>query len=349
MRMTLTLALPLVLTAALGTVVQAEAQQKPKVQGSVENSAQDKKDETKSSGATAQRQSTQSQAAAAVLATDAVAEMIKMGVPATTVLRLVRSSPCRFDVSPKAVKKLKDNAVPDEIVEAMASCQPDLYLGWSVLPAKVVRDNYGHYVSKKYFAVDVAVYNRTENQLIVKAFEFHCRIQRDAQQQGQPTEDKALSTDPTLVRGSLEKGQIAGIRHILVGALQLVAYGGPSGAPFFKNINRKSNYQTGIALANALLKGFDENIFPDTILTYLRNWDKDEVLKRGFVIPGGDSTRGRIFLPIEVVYPRPDPRYKDAVKGKYDPTVVKQSLNSLSVLAQEVKLQANRTVTAGAQ
>jgi len=342
MRNPISVAFALALATLGSTMVSVQARQRPKAPA--EEPAKEKMDQG----------STQSQAAASVLTTEGVAQMAESGVPDLTILKLVRASPCNFDLSPEKVKKLKDNNVSDEVMEAMASCR--VYVGWSVLPAKVVRDNYGHYVSRKYFAVDIAVYNRTANQLIVNAFEFHRKVspgstqQRDEQRQEAKTkEDRTLSTDPALVRGSLQKGQIAGWRHILVGALQLVAYGGPSAAPFFKNVNRKSNYQTGIALANAILKGFDENIFPDTILTYLRNWDKDEVFKKGFVIAGGESARGRIFLPIELIYPRSDTKYKEAVKGKYDPTAVKLDLNSLSVLGQEVSFLANRTVTAGPQ
>ena len=92
-------------------------------------------------------------------------------------------------------------------------------------------------------------------------------------------------------------------------------------------------------------------MWPDTILTYLENWDKDEVFKKGFVVAAGSSKRGRIFIPIEIIYPRPLGKkagrdtynqWKQATKGNYDPEKVKKRIGTLVVLGQQITLGERR-------
>jgi hypothetical protein len=241
---------------------------------------------------------------------------------------------------------------------------PDVYIGWSVLPPKVLRDNYGHYVVNKYFGLDVAVANRssastsaasggsnTPTSVIISALEF-CP----------PTNTvKDISADPTLVRGSLQKGELTGKRSDISNSIQALGTILAPVAPFFKNAAHRANYSTGVSLLDPIKSAFDL-IWPDTIATYLTNWDKDQVFKQGFVVAAGQSERGRVFIPIEYIYPRPGKRpdknstdyagweqrqinWKIASSGKYDPEAVKKVIGSVVVLGQQATI-GGRVVSA---
>src|SRR5205809_8111827 len=115
---------------------------------------------------------------------------------------------------------LKRRGASDELLMTLTSGS-EVYIGWSVLPSKVVRDNYGRHVMNKYFGVDIVIANRNTGpggngdngdsgnaqSLIVTALEFCHRQLRD------------VSIDPTLVRGSLQKGELSGrliqVRHVI--------------------------------------------------------------------------------------------------------------------------------------
>jgi hypothetical protein len=230
---------------------------------------------------------------------------------------------------------------------------PDIYIGWSVLPPKVLRDSYGHYVVDKYFGLDVAIANRsadTSQSMIISALEF-CH-----------PEDKVkdISADPTLVRGSLQKGEMTGKRSDISNTLQAFGTVLAPVAPFFKNAAHHANFSTAVSIFSPLQSAFDL-VWPDTIATYLTNWDKDQVFKQGFVVAGGQSERGRVFIPIEYIYPRPGKKPTDATQlqkweedreawkiassGKYDPEKVKLKIGSVVVLGQEATI-GGRVVSA---
>jgi len=245
-----------------------------------------------------------------------------------------------------------------DVIKSLAT-GPDVYIGWSVLPPKVLRDNYGHYVVDKYFGLDVAIANRSQGtngsntgtSVIVSALEF-C-----------PTGNfvKDVSADPTLVRGSLQKGELTGKRADISNSIQAIGTIMAPAAPFFKNALHRATYSTGASLLSPIKSAFDL-VWPDTIATYLTNWDKDQVFKQGFVVAAGQSERGRVFIPIEYIYPRPGKKpdknskdypawearevaWKIASGGKYDPEAVKKVIGSVVVLGQQATI-GGRVVSA---
>ncbi len=268
---------------------------------------------------------------------DNIKEMVNAEVPDSVILSMIQARKGIFTISPIQVTQLKEVGASDDVLNSLAS-GPEVYIGWSVLPSKVIRDNYGLYVMNKYFAIDVAIANRGKDSLIVTALEFCHDSIRD------------VSIDPVLVRGSLQKGQLAGRRNLISHSIQGVgAIASPSSA-FFKNLIHRGTFSAGAALFTPLKTAFDL-VYPDTILTYLENWDKDEVFKKGFVVTAGGSTRGRVFIPIELIYPHPlskskakndYDKWRKATKGIYDPEDVKGDIGILVVLGQAIQLKGQR-------
>ncbi|MEP6754863.1 MAG: hypothetical protein ABJA67_05135, partial [Chthonomonadales bacterium] len=154
----------------------------------------------------------------------------------------------------------------------------DLYIGYSILPAKVVRDNYGHYVRDKFFAADVAISNRASTgTIVISTLEFcHAVILQTAAKVKSDTTAhmKDVSTDPTLVRGSLQKGELTGARSEISNTIQAIGSIMAPAAPFFKVATHRATFTTAAAMLAPLKSGFDL-VVPDTIAVYLSNWDKD--------------------------------------------------------------------------
>ncbi len=252
-------------------------------------------------------------------------------------------------------RKLAAPATADEIKELIrlhASAEvlnsvtngPEVYIGWSVIPSRIVTDNYGHYVRRKYFAIDVAIANRAKDSLIVTALEFCNNLGTEKL--------RDVTSDPALVRGTLQKGELTGTRTIVAATIQAVGDLATPSAAFFKNQVHRGTFSGIASLFNPLKTGFDL-VWPETILTYLQNWDKDEVFKKGFVVSAGGSARGRVFIPIELIYARPankkDPKYQDALRdwkeateGDFDVKKVKAAIGRLVVLGQSIELKNQR-------
>ena len=270
-------------------------------------------------------------------------DMVSAKVPEQVILSAMQGRVGVLDFTPSQIAELKAAGATDKILSNLVDGS-EVYIGWSVVPSKIVRDNYGRYVMNKYFAMDVVVANRSKEtdgqgqSLIVTALEFCHDDLRD------------VSIDPALVRGSLQKGELTGRRNTVSHAIQAIGDIASPSSAFFKNALHRGTFSAAAALFTPLKTGFDL-VAPDTILTYLENWDKDEVFKKGFVVPSGGSTRGRIFIPIELIYPRPlnkkdnDDDYNQwiqATKGNYDPEEIKRSVGTLVVLGQQITLGERR-------
>jgi len=258
----------------------------------------------------------------------------------SAILALLQTRKLAAPASPDDIRALIEHHASASVLTAVTS-GPEVYIGWSVIPSKIVADNYGHYVRRKYFAIDVAIANRSKDSLIVTALEFCNDINKEKMRE--------VSSDPPLVRGTLQKGELTGKRSIISHSIQAVGDLASPSAAFFKNTIHRGTFSGVAALFTPLRTGFDL-VWPDTILAYLQNWDKDEVFKRGFVVSAGGSTRGRAFIPIELVYPRPLDktsksysedlrRWKEATKGNFDAKDVKKKIGKLVVLGQAIELR----------
>ena len=305
-------------------------------------------------------------------AVQTIRQMVEKNVPDDVILSVVQGHISTLDLTPSDVADLAGARASAALLRSLTS-GADVYIGWSVLPAKVLRDNYGRHVTDKYFGIDVVIANRTGNStpaggtehaeepqsLIVTALEF-CHVQAGG-------ELRDVSVDPVLVRGSLQKGELTGRRNTISRAIQAIGDVAAPSAGFFKNDLHRGTFSTAAALFTPIKTGFDL-VWPDTILTYLENWDKDEVFKKGFVVPAGGSTRGRVFIPIEIIYPRPlaakngqlspdekktyesdNELYKQATKGNYDPEDVKKKIGTLVVLGQQITLGPRRRYIRGGE
>ncbi len=229
------------------------------------------------------------------------------------------------------------------------AAKKNVEVAFTVLPFNVVRDNYGHNVSDKYLALDVAVHNTSgapergggndQQLLIVKAFVFSSLSKNG---------DPSLNTDPDLVKGSIEKGQQVGVRNRSVLLLKMLGTLGTSSIVFFKAAAAKSTFSQSADMFNdPFMKGI-EGLFPDTTIRYLAKWGDDQVFKEGFLVEPGATKRGRIFLPIQTVcktlMPSPvkgDPDCREGhglKRATYDEGRIKQLLGAMQPFGEQLKL-----------
>ena len=239
--------------------------------------------------------------------------------------------------SSSAFGQPQNPATPPPNANCPANSQGQVEIGWSVLPWKIVKDNFGHYVANKYFGVDLAIHNQSTCALIVNTFIFYPPGSNG------DINGANLAVDPKLVRGSLEKGQLTGIRNIAVSAIKTTGLLATGASGFFKNVGSAASYNRGVAiLSDPFEKGF-ELIFPDTTVKYLSNYDSDEVFKNGFVMSPGQTVKGRIFIPIGTV----DASYAKKKANSFDSTEVKDRLGKIGVLGTQISGESTSFRTTG--
>jgi hypothetical protein len=203
---------------------------------------------------------------------------------------------------------------------AQQNCQSlnDVTVAWDVMPWHLVKDNFGHYIANQFIGLDVAVVNRTNDTLIVNAFQF-CPNQMTTVR---------LTTASPMVRGAIDKGQSVGMRNTTVNIIKSVGLIGVGFEGFFKAAGSSATYNRGVSIFSGPFEKGVELVWPDTTIKYLKNWDADEIFKNGFVATKGQTIRGRVFIPILAIYPK-----SAKIKAKdLDPTKVKTDINALVIV-----------------
>jgi hypothetical protein len=196
---------------------------------------------------------------------------------------------------------------PSTVLPPRNECTADacIEIATQYIPYDIARDNYGRFVADRYLTFDVAVANNTQNTLYVNAFLF---------ERAEAKTSPYLNTDAKLVRGSIEKGQLVGRRNVNIEILKTVGTVATGLSGFFKVAESAATAGRIIAAYNGPFITGISAIVPDTTVKYLNNWDQDLVFKNGFVVSKGQTERGRVFIPIETLFPefRSKPEHQKA-------------------------------------
>lgn len=216
-------------------------------------------------------------------------------------------------------------------------------IAWTVLPVKVVTDNYGHNVSNKYLAVDVLVHNNDSSaQLVIKGFHFTVQ------------QFDYVSTDPPLVRGSIEKQQDVGARNRSLQVVKTIGLLATGSEGYFHVKGASANFNRGVSIFSDPFEKGLELIFPDTTVKYLANWDSNQVFKNGFIVDAGKELTGRIFLPLEIVcsktFPNPPATNEVCRQGgffrgaRYDANQLKLRLGKVSAIGNTATILTGKPI-----
>lgn len=168
--------------------------------------------------------------------------------------------------------------------------KPQVDIMWSLVPRKIVRDNFGHYIDGRYYCIEVVIGNNSGYSLQIASVGFQPGLDH-----GRKPDDPTPAEGYRMVRGTLQKMQLVGTRAMIVNSIRGLGPILTGIGPFFHNINHKANYEQGINIfSNPFEKGL-ELIFPDTIVGQLARLD-DQVLRDGLVVPNNTQVRTVVFF-----------------------------------------------------
>jgi len=169
---------------------------------------------------------------------------------------------------------------------------------WGVLPRRITRDNFGHFISDKYYAIEVIIGNDSGYPLQIAGAGF-CLNQECPDDGGLPNKVSIAPTSSYRVtRGTLRKGQETGQRAVILHIIQALGPLATGFVAFFHNTNHKANYSSAVDIfSNPFEKGF-ELMWPDTTIQELLRLD-DQMLRDGLVIPNNTQVRTLVFFPKE--------------------------------------------------
>lgn len=171
--------------------------------------------------------------------------------------------------------------------------KPTLDVMWGVVPDEVVHDDFGHYISNKFFCVEVVIGNDTGYPVQISAVGFKMNSSLDT-----PIPSSGYRT----ARAMLEVGQLENARGYVIAALGTAGAIGTGALPFFHNVGHKANFATWVNIvSNPLQKGF-ELLVPDLTVAELNRLD-DQVLRDNVVIPNNTQVRTVVLIPKAVVLP----------------------------------------------
>jgi len=168
--------------------------------------------------------------------------------------------------------------------------EPGVDVMWTLIPGKVMADNFGHFLSARYYGLEVMIGNHCGSDLLISGVGFSPNLPDSSFYLTLP------STSYKLARGTLEKAQQVGPRALLIGAIKALGPIGTGFIPFFHELGPKANFSTGVDIfSNPLEKGL-EAVIPDTTVNELQRLD-DQYLREGTVIHNSDQPRYRVFVP----------------------------------------------------
>jgi hypothetical protein len=192
--------------------------------------------------------------------------------------------------------------------------EPEVDVSWYVMPAKILKDNFGHYIGSRYYGIEVVIGNQSGNDLLISSIEFKTPTCLDVGKIGKVEKGEKVGTPACvdtlhlilpntsykIARGTLEKEQVNGPRTLLINSIKAAGLVTLGFTPFFHAPVPKQNFTTAInILSDPFEKGLELAI-PDTISDELKRLD-DQYLRDGTIIHVEDQVRTRVFVARHVV------------------------------------------------
>jgi hypothetical protein len=219
---------------------------------------------------------------------------------------------------------------------------------WSVLPDRVVHDNFGAKVATEYFCIDAVIGNDSGYDLQIASIGFTV-----------PT----LSPDPKnpryrvpntgyrVVRGTLQRRELLSPRNLILNGIKVAGPLLTGFLPFFHNMVHTTNFSEFInIISNPLEKGFEQAV-PDTVPFQVNRLDdqtfRDDIATRT-VIPNNIQTRITTFVPKELLFPggkggfmnRRKPAEKSETvpsANRYNPGDVMRLLGDIVIIGEQIE------------
>lgn len=172
--------------------------------------------------------------------------------------------------------------------------KPALDVMWGVVPDEIVHDEFGHYISKKFFCIEVVIGNDTGYpvQIVSVGFTMDGKKSKDYE----PLPSSGYQT----ARAMLEVGQAENPRSYALGAISLLSSLSGAGIPFLEHNSYAADYNAAVAALSSPITNGIKVIFPDLTIPELNRLD-NQILRDGLLIPNNTQERTVVFVPKHVV------------------------------------------------
>lgn len=169
---------------------------------------------------------------------------------------------------------------------------PTVDVMWGVVPDRIVYDNFGHYVSNKFFCVEVVIGNDSGYPIQIAAIGFSMK--------GDENRGPLPSSGYRMTRAMLEVGQLMNPRGFVIQGMSAASLIAAGVLPFYHNAGHKANFASAVALfSDPLSKGL-QLLWPDLTIGELNRLD-DQMLHDGMLISNNTQVRTVVFVPKSVV------------------------------------------------
>jgi hypothetical protein len=222
---------------------------------------------------------------------------------------------------------------------------PQVDVMWSVLPSKIVHDNFGKRIKDEYYGIELVVGNNSGYDLQIASVGFTAPQLFLA---SGSNKYKLPTVTYQMTRGTLIREQQVGFRNTLVGALNAFGPILTGTVPYFHSVPHRSNFSQFInVFSNPLEKGV-ELVAPDTTIGHLVRLEQQSLridnANNPTVIRNNTQYATVTFFPkgqLEQYFNE----HKEI--NRKDPTVVMQVLGDLVLIGQPVQY-LNRVSLIGA-
>ena len=216
---------------------------------------------------------------------------------------------------------------------------PQVDIMWSVIPDKIVGQNYGRTIERNYYCVELVIGNNTGYSLQIVSVGFAVPLtdaellneawakagssrsasskageakglkdrddQKNAEAEKLPHSTRFLripNSSYRMTRGSLESRHLLYPRSLVLGTITALGPIFTGFTPYFHNVNHRSNFSEFINIfSNPLEKGL-ELVWPDPRDAQRNRFD-DQILRDGLILANNISTRSMVFFPKTLLKP----------------------------------------------
>jgi hypothetical protein len=164
---------------------------------------------------------------------------------------------------------------------------------WAVVPNKIVMDNFGRWVNRKYYCIEVVIGNNSGFDVQIVGAGFRLASGQPMSYAGNKV--TIPNTSYRLPRGTIEKEQIAGARAYFINTVKAL---GPVFTGFTPFAGKA--WPQGVNIFSDPFEKGLEAVFRDRTITELNHLDQ-EILRDGLIIHNNVMLRSLVFFPQELL------------------------------------------------
>lgn len=199
---------------------------------------------------------------------------------------------------------------------------------WAVVPNKIVIDNFGRWVNRKYYCIEVVIGNNSGFDVQIVGAGFRLANGQPMSYAGNKV--TIPNTSYRMPRGTIEKEQIAGARAYFIDTVKALGPVLTGFAPF-----AGKSWPQGVNIFSDPFEKGLEAVIKDRTITELNHLDQ-EILRDGLIVHNNVMVRSLVFFPRDFLK-------IDSKVDRNDPQTVMQALGALVIVGDEI-LHLNREV-----